>query len=548
MSYVREDAPQVRRLQQALQDAGIPVWRDTERLWPGQDWRAEIRKAITNGSIAFLACFSEQSNSRLRSYQNEEILLAIEQMRLRPPGRPWLIPIRFSDTAVPSFDLGPGARTLDDLIHRVDLFGDRWESEIERLTTLLRTILPTPLDATVGAPERLKVPTRLVERPRQERWWHGLDVIAPVPTFPDPTVSDSLILATLEGAVYCLDANFGYARTWEYSIGDPVARASSVQAWPDSGTVALTALLRDGRYQAIVLDPNGPQGARRRTFINGEPYRPMYLSEDRYPLNPIVVGSNLVLQSPYGHILTMPTQRRKSLGRGRKVRVDSVAAGSAMIVHVANRTESWLEWLDPASLDRLAESRRYRSVFGLTTGHVGTAPIAHGSTVLCGFGDRLSCLDRGGTTLWEFPYPSIDALDEGAPLAVYAEGEEVYRTRSEVMIASRLVAMDQCLYFILAEATRHVSYLTKLDIETGRVLWTCRIDGFSQGLNIADVSPTGILLQYDTRLWQVTHDGLVRAELELEMDCTSCSNLVRVSENTYVLLADLGIHTTRLVF
>ena len=47
LSYVREDAAQVERLQQALLEAGIPVWRDKTDLWPGEDWQAKIRAAIT---------------------------------------------------------------------------------------------------------------------------------------------------------------------------------------------------------------------------------------------------------------------------------------------------------------------------------------------------------------------------------------------------------------------------------------------------------------------------------------------------------------------
>jgi len=68
ISYVREDSAHVDRLQQVLQGAGIPVWRDTAHLWPGQDWRARIRNAITRDALAFLACFSRASMARGQSY------------------------------------------------------------------------------------------------------------------------------------------------------------------------------------------------------------------------------------------------------------------------------------------------------------------------------------------------------------------------------------------------------------------------------------------------------------------------------------------------
>jgi len=37
VSYVREDADEVGKLVSVLQAASIPVWKDTENLWPGED-------------------------------------------------------------------------------------------------------------------------------------------------------------------------------------------------------------------------------------------------------------------------------------------------------------------------------------------------------------------------------------------------------------------------------------------------------------------------------------------------------------------------------
>lgn len=131
LSYVREDAHDVDRIQAMLEAAGVRVWRDTAKLWPGEDWRLKIRQAISSDSLVFVACFSDNVLRRSSSYQNEELLLAIEQLRLRQPDQPWLIPVRLSDCSLPQYDLGAG-RTLDSL-HRVDLFGDRWEQGVARL-------------------------------------------------------------------------------------------------------------------------------------------------------------------------------------------------------------------------------------------------------------------------------------------------------------------------------------------------------------------------------------------------------------------------------
>jgi TIR domain/NNMT/PNMT/TEMT family len=149
ISYVREDSRQVDQLQRTLQAAGVPVWRDTADLWPGEDWRAKIRHAITDSALVFIACFSQASLSRGKSYQNEELTLAIEQMRLRSPENPWLIPVRLDECEIPERDIG-GGRTLTS-IQRADLFGDRSGGGADRLVaTILRILGRDPAAAEPG--------------------------------------------------------------------------------------------------------------------------------------------------------------------------------------------------------------------------------------------------------------------------------------------------------------------------------------------------------------------------------------------------------------
>jgi hypothetical protein len=139
ISYVREDGGRVDRLESALRAASIPVWRDTNELWPGQDWRLRIRRAIEQDALAFVACFSENSLNREASYQNEELYLAAEQMRLRSQGAVWLIPVRFDDCELPHLDLGAG-RTLASL-NWVDLFNQNWDAGLARLLVSVVNIL-----------------------------------------------------------------------------------------------------------------------------------------------------------------------------------------------------------------------------------------------------------------------------------------------------------------------------------------------------------------------------------------------------------------------
>jgi len=139
ISYVRENSREVDRLQSELESAGVRVWRDTADLWPGQDWRARIRHAISDDALVFIACFSSASLHRDKSYQNEELTLAIEQLRLRRPDDPWLIPVRFDACEIPDRDIG-GGRTLAS-IQRADLFGRHSSEETARLLATVLQIL-----------------------------------------------------------------------------------------------------------------------------------------------------------------------------------------------------------------------------------------------------------------------------------------------------------------------------------------------------------------------------------------------------------------------
>jgi hypothetical protein len=152
ISYVREDAREVDGLQEALEAAGVRVWRDTADLWPGEDWRARIREAITGDALVFIACFSRQSAARQRTYQNEELTLAVEELRQRRPDHPWLIPVRLDNCAVPDVPLG-GGRTLAS-VQRADLFGPDRDQAVRRLVTAVQRMLhqPVPPAAPAGRP------------------------------------------------------------------------------------------------------------------------------------------------------------------------------------------------------------------------------------------------------------------------------------------------------------------------------------------------------------------------------------------------------------
>ena len=116
------------------------MWRDTASLWPGEDWRENIRRAITDDALVFIACFSRVSLGRDRSYQNEGLLLAIEQLRLRRPDVPWLIPVRFDDCDIKIVKSAVAAHSRHQSDGRM-CSATTSPRELPRLVTAVRRIL-----------------------------------------------------------------------------------------------------------------------------------------------------------------------------------------------------------------------------------------------------------------------------------------------------------------------------------------------------------------------------------------------------------------------
>jgi len=118
ISYIRENQITVDRICQELRAYGIDYWIDREHINPGQRWQQAMRSAIETGTC-FVACFSDEYTQRSATYMNEELIQAIEQLRLRPMNRMWFIPVRLSNCQIPPLPIGAG-ETLRD-IQWVDL-------------------------------------------------------------------------------------------------------------------------------------------------------------------------------------------------------------------------------------------------------------------------------------------------------------------------------------------------------------------------------------------------------------------------------------------
>jgi hypothetical protein len=136
ISYVRDNAADVDRLCAALIASGAKVWLDRNDISPGARWRDAIRDAIRSGDY-FIACFSSEYQGRDKTYMNEELTLAIEELRQFPTDRAWFIPVLLSECDVPSRAIGAGETLLD--INWVPLYAD-WEGGIRRILSVINPI------------------------------------------------------------------------------------------------------------------------------------------------------------------------------------------------------------------------------------------------------------------------------------------------------------------------------------------------------------------------------------------------------------------------
>jgi hypothetical protein len=173
ISYVREDSLAVRRLADDLKAAGVEVWLDRERLLPGVRWEAAIRQAIRQGSF-FIACFSAHYAAREKSYMNEELVIAIDELRQRPSNRTWFLPVLLDPDTLPQRAIG-GGEYLENL--QFVTLHDGWDEGVKRLLAAISTSPPdfsieraSAPQLDIGGRRRSYVPHRMVSMLLRRRW------------------------------------------------------------------------------------------------------------------------------------------------------------------------------------------------------------------------------------------------------------------------------------------------------------------------------------------------------------------------------------------
>ena len=129
ISYAKEDAKRVHRLNRDLSARGVNTWIDEEKLNPGR-WKGQIRRAITK-SRYFLFCISESALRKTKDgsgFIDDELQYAYEIATDHDDRHFTIIPIRLDDC-------GHGDLRLSGF--QQYKFFSEWESSLGKLAGLL---------------------------------------------------------------------------------------------------------------------------------------------------------------------------------------------------------------------------------------------------------------------------------------------------------------------------------------------------------------------------------------------------------------------------
>jgi hypothetical protein len=102
ISYAREDLPAVQELKAGLEAAGLPVWFDSDRLKPGDNFNPQIEQYISKGCGCFLAVISRNTERRHEGYFRREWNLAVDRDKGIYYERKFIVPVVVDDTGEPA--------------------------------------------------------------------------------------------------------------------------------------------------------------------------------------------------------------------------------------------------------------------------------------------------------------------------------------------------------------------------------------------------------------------------------------------------------------
>jgi len=99
ISYVKEDEDRAKQLSSDLGKEGLNPWLDTETLRSGMDWDKKLEDAVSKDVDFFIVLQSKALSQRTESFVHKEVDLALKRAILRPPGRPFIFPVKLDEDA-----------------------------------------------------------------------------------------------------------------------------------------------------------------------------------------------------------------------------------------------------------------------------------------------------------------------------------------------------------------------------------------------------------------------------------------------------------------
>ena len=155
LSYVKENEPIVRFLDQVLTDYGIDVITDYRNIDGGSNWERTLKQLIKNSGY-FVACFSKEFNMREKTVLYRELDYAIRCAEDYPFDRKWIIPVRINECTIPNREIRSREQLTD--LQRVDLFPTaKWHDGVEAIVRAIDERLITNPQEPLASPREIEM-------------------------------------------------------------------------------------------------------------------------------------------------------------------------------------------------------------------------------------------------------------------------------------------------------------------------------------------------------------------------------------------------------
>lgn len=101
ISYAKEDREQALRYYELLESEGVAPWMDVKKLLPGQNWEAEIERALSSANLVILLLSPRSVNKR--GFVQREANEAVSRLAYKLPSDIYVIPLLLEHCEVPEF-------------------------------------------------------------------------------------------------------------------------------------------------------------------------------------------------------------------------------------------------------------------------------------------------------------------------------------------------------------------------------------------------------------------------------------------------------------